>query len=213
MKSLVVLATLFLYSYAQAQHGPDKGILGGTVHYLNKQIFLDDPGGNKFDNYSVYEVSLNPYVGYRLSEHWIAGVQGGIFFHRFSSSGNSVNPTYRRNYVTYSAGLFARRYFRTDKPVQFFLEPGLSYTGYKYDSSNPQILAPYTTSYREGSALVSPGITWSVSKRFNLLARFGKLHYVSGRRREVFTTQDVAYNYLNLRLNSETLFIGAELKL
>lgn len=212
MKSAFLLVTLLCSTFLQAQDTPWKGIVGGALSYSNLQSRSKDNFGNTYSSSSNYQTSLSPYFAYRIKEQWVLGAKGNIDFNRNSGYNSFQQQEYDDTYITVGMGIFGRRYFTLEKPLQFFLESSLNYRLYKRNNGNPNVFFPSEESVREFNAAVAPGLAWGISKRFNLVARFGQLIYATGKHRVYggFST-DYPYHYLNLRLNSTTFFLGAEL--
>ncbi|MBK9018062.1 MAG: hypothetical protein IPM82_30700 [Saprospiraceae bacterium] len=214
MKStLLFFISICALSLTQAQDKSYKIIFGCTVNYLNSYLTHTDEQGIKTSNNSHHQVGLNPHIGLRLNDFWTVGLAFGMSHSRRSGYDDFFQEEFTNIYSSYNIGIFARRYFGTNKPVQFFLEPNLTFTAYEYNSTSKFILSAYVDSAKEFNCLIAPGISWAVSKRFNLIARFGKLGYVWGKSRNVLSSDYGEYSYLGLRLSTDSFFVGAELKL
>jgi|GEM_PF-4689778 len=215
MRPTLCFAFLFLLRFAQAQDAPPtKFIVGVTLNYVSSHTKAIDGDPNFPIHYNSNLASINPYFAYRLGSHWALGFQGSLEYLNFSYYIRSQSEDLYTSTSTYSVGLFDRYYVGTDNALQFFLESGAVYSRSESNSEDQFfIFSPYKSS-KEFTAYLSPGITWSVSKRINLIGRFGKLNYTKGNgtpRQALESSTN--YDYLNLQLNGKTLFLGAELKI
>lgn len=214
MKTAILLLGLLCGALLQAQPTPWKGIVGGAFGYSNWQSSSKNNLGITYTSNSTYQTSLNPYFAYRIKPLWAVGAKGSIYFNRNSGYNSFQMQEYSDSYITGSVGLFARRYFTLKKTLQLFVEPSLNYSLYNKNYDNANVFFPSKTSVKEFNATIAPGMAWGISKHFNLVARFGQLIYAKGNRHISggFTT-DYPYHYLNLRLNTATFLLGAELML
>ncbi len=216
MRPTLCLAFLFLHGFANAQEVHFKGILGTTVNYLNWQGKSKLPDGSTYDNYSAYQTTVNPYFGYSLNDHWLVGLQGKVSFQSTLYDFTFFDEEVKQTQSTFNGGLFVRYHVGgKDALLRFFLEPNLLYGGYStHSDGNINISAEPFKRAREFNAYLSTGFAWSVSRRINLVARFGKIGYTTGKgkRPDIFETE-AKYHYLDLQLDGRTLLIGAELKL
>lgn len=199
--------------HVQAQERPHKIILGCSVNYLNGYLKSRNGPGINPSNFSTHQVGLHPNIGFKLDEHWMIGLGGGLSYSR----GNGYDGFHQEEFTSissaYSIGIFGRRYFGTNKPVQFFLEPNIGYTEFNFNSNFPKFTSYFTGTKKESKCIIAPGISWSVSKLFNLIARFGTLGYIWGENTAKDASYHIDYSYLGLRFSTDSFFIGAELKL
>jgi hypothetical protein len=212
MKFTLFFATMFFYSMALAQDaGPGKFVMGGTFRFSNNSNSFREPVTNAIIESNTRLVNLNPYIGFWLDGNWMVGLQGNISDTKRTQFVPSVNDKVNNTQRQYGIGLFARRYLRAYNGFRVFLETGATYSKGTNKSSNPQVGFGNNVNSQETLAYLSPGIHWAVSKRFNLLARFGRLSFVSGKRKPLFSTDDVPYHYFNAQFNGQTFLLGAEL--
>lgn len=198
---------------AHAQHAGGKAVIGGTINHANHVTKIKDANTGESFKYQLRQTSLNPYIGFWLGEHWMMGTQGGINYVKRTQYFQSISEYVDYTGKEYSIGLFARKYFGSENPIRFFLESGVIYTSSSNKSSTDQITFGIIKSYKQTSVYLSPGVAWAITKRFNLLGRFGRLNYVSGKRQPYYNAAEMPYRYFDIRMNAATFFIGAEYRL
>ncbi len=98
------------------------------------------------------------------------------------------------------------------KPLRFFLEPGIRYSWDNLKAINVPLFTPPPVEVKELAIYASPGVIWSVSDHFRLLARLGYLRYVTGKRISELANSSAKISQFDMSMNPATLAIGAEVR-
>jgi hypothetical protein len=213
MRNTIFSFFMLLFGIATAQDAVKRVVLGGTFGmYNHSQSYLQD-GGERWHSTSN-TVSIVPYIALQANERWLFGLQGGVNLRHFNTT--VYDPTLRKTvnkYSSYSVGALARRSFMAGKPLRFFLEPGIRYAWFNRKQINvPPFGPPPIKEAKELSFYATPGISWSVSQHFRVLAKFGNLRYVTGKFKYDEFNEPESISQFDLQMNAETLTVGAEVR-
>lgn len=177
----------------------------------NSTSFLQFAEEQRYTTFNT--ISLVPYIGLEANERWMFGLQGGIYLRHSTDNNIAANPAKIVNKrSTYSVGALARRTFMEGKPLRFFLEPGIRYSWDQRETLNVPLFTPVPLEVKALAIYASPGVTWSVSDHFRLLARLGYLRYVTGKRISESPVSSVKISQFDMSMNPATLAIGAEVR-
>ncbi len=213
MRNTIFYFFMLLCGIATAQESTMRVVLGGNFSmYAHSQSYLQD-GGEQWHTTST-TVSIIPYIALQANERWLFGLQGGVNLRHFNTTILGAVPEKIVNkYNSYSVGALARRSFMEGKPLRFFLEPGIRYAWFNRNHINVPPFGPLPIKEaKELSFYATPGISWSVSKHFRVLAKFGNLRYVTGKFKYEESSEPENTSQFDLQMNAETLTVGAEVR-
>lgn len=161
MKQLLLALLLFasVLSYAQFIKG-DK-FIGGTFSITSRVST-----GSTSSNFSI-----NPSVGYLVSEKVAVGVQLGYSY--LESKNDNLTFDYKSS--AFSVGLLARRYFSISDKCLFSIN-GLVNFQRGTETNSPNSIETKTQNYQLGVS-IQPGFIFFPSPKWGLEARIGSLGY------------------------------------
>lgn len=207
MKSTLLFSALLIAASAFAQNDDYKLVIGGTLTHSHQSY---SASGQDVTSGST---NFSPYIGYWFSKGGMIGLQGNIALVKEEVFVSGIADKVVHDGHELGFGAFARKYFKLHEDFRMFLEGGALYLEGGNKSSNEQVAFGAAKSYQTFKAYLSPGFTWSITKRLNLVAMFGQLAYVNGKRSEFFNSNETPYHYFNFQLRGNGLRIGAELKI
>ncbi|MCC6726338.1 MAG: hypothetical protein IT258_17655 [Saprospiraceae bacterium] len=213
MRTVLFVVSLLFGIAAKAQEWQGRGVVGGSVGLIQYNSNITDSLAVPTSKHNNAQVSFSPHFGYRVNEKWLIGLRGGFVQDVYKTPYDKMGSSYEIEYRTYFASLFFRRYFKSFKKIIFFLEPALEY---KYQTNAYDFFFPgsdYKLSARQYSMMVAPGAIYSLSKRINLIARFGRLDAGFGTNWASYPGFENNSNFVGLDFNFETFNFGAEFKL
>ncbi len=162
---LFVLATLIFIQTTDAQIKKGSIFLGGNVGLSS---YKTTAAGNTIHQNSY---NFSPVIGKATRDNLITG----IFFNIGFQKNSNINPTATIKQQQYGVGAFVRKYKPLGKSdFLLFLqgELGFNYNHWKSESPSPAI---QTNKRYNVNAAVSPGISYTVSRRLQIEMGFNSV--------------------------------------
>ena len=159
LASLLFLFTFFSITIANAQIPKGAVWLGGTINYYE----------SKSEEFNSKQQTLNirPAIGYVVKENSVVGIQLNFSKSKYEPSNQDQN--------SYGADIFMRRYWEIVKRLYAFghFRAGYASTHDEVESTN------YSKDAKGWTVGVgaTPGIAFSINKKFQLEAGFNDLFY------------------------------------
>ena len=181
LKSILLLVVTFLLlvipsnSYSQIQKG---------TYSIGGNIFANYQSSNQSGiTFLSYNLSINPNIGYFISDKTMVGIGTGFTFSNFdqeSSNYKSTNSTY-----TYSLNLFYRKYwFEQQNKVGFFMQtsisPGIRHSNLQTNNntSDPNsVVNGVLADDFVGTISINPGIVYLINPHLSVETTYGNLIY------------------------------------
>jgi hypothetical protein len=213
MKSTLLFSAIFIAASTFAQSDAYKLVIGGTLAYSHQSYSTYNPIAADYQDVTSGRTTFSTYIGYRFFNEGMIGLQGSIGLVKEEVFFPGITDKIVHDGHEFGFGGFARKYFKLHEDFRLFLEGGALYLKGSNKSSNEQVAFGPAKSYHSFKAYLSPGFTWSITKRLNLVAMFGQVAYVKGKRVGLFETQETPFSYFDFRLRGNGLRLGAELKI
>ena len=195
MLLLVVALTTLSAGFAQEKKG--KFAEGDVIITGSLGVATTELG-----NVKTTTTSINPKVGYFVTENIAAGIQGGV-----GLSKGKMGDIDAVDAITYSAGLFGRYYISPKKQFSVFAELGVNYVATSNDFFKPEGSTTAAKMKQNGfGAAFGPGINYFIAKNFAIEAGLGVLAY-SNQKMDLMGAE-VKTNSFALRLDLSKVNFG-----
>jgi hypothetical protein len=190
--SALLFLTIPFLSHAQFQKG-DK-FIEGSFSFQNGSNSQSIGSKNESGSFSI-----NPAIGFLINEKVALG--GQIGYNSYSYKNSYTNPTYsyEQNRNSFSAGIFANRYFKISDKFLFSLKGLLSFSRGTETNTNTNVgggglnLSTTTDNYQL-AANASPNFLFFPSNKWAIEASIGSIGYNYSRN----LSNDGVSNYFNL---------------
>jgi hypothetical protein len=212
MKSALLFSTLLIAAAAFAQDDAHKLVVGGTFSYWHQTYNNSSPNTGNYQDVTSNRTTFSPYIGYRAFKDGMIGLQGSFGLVKETVLFNGIPGKVVHDGLEFGVGGFARKYFKLHEDFRLFLEGGVRYNKGSHKSDNQQVAFGPAKSYHNFVTYISPGLTWSITNRFNLVGMFGQMAYVKGRRVGLFETEETPFSFFEFQLRGNGFRLGAELK-
>ncbi|WP_343304539.1 outer membrane beta-barrel protein [Chitinophaga niabensis] len=169
MKKMIVVAVLGLIGtqFANAQVKKGNILLGGNVAVSTSSEKVDGVDGKETST----SFGISPKVGYAVSDKWVVGVFANTEFTTDKDRVGAVDVKTKNTSI--APGIFVRNYHNIgESKFAFFGEANVSYA-----FGQTKVEDTKTNKFNTIDANIVPGITYFVTKRFNVEGVFGGINF------------------------------------
>lgn len=163
MKLLLVLLGVLSISFANAQISKGSVWLGGTINYYTSK--------SEEVNSKQQNLNIRPAIGLVIKENTVVGIQLNLSKSKYEPSNSNQTSS------SYGADVFTRKYWEVVKRLYAFghFRAGYASTRGENKSTN------YSREAKGWTVAVgaTPGIAFSINKKFQLEAGFNDLFYMN----------------------------------
>jgi hypothetical protein len=162
MKQRIVLSLVFVCAFmvtTRAQISKGAVWVGGSIGYNESKL---EPTGSTGSPIKTSTVTINPAIGTVVKDNLVVGIN--LLYSHIKSENNG---TIESKTNAYGGGIFVRKYFPVISRLYIFGDANAAFTSSKTDNTlTPTIKTTSRSSI--GTVGITPGIAFSVSKRFML---------------------------------------------
>lgn len=173
MKKLLIVAALFVASFANAQKGTV--LVGGSINFSSTK--KDQVSGDSKMN----SFGLNPKVGYQFNDNWTVGGEFNVVTSKNESvSFNGFTNSKNENKINgFSAGAFVRYTRPLSETFSVFADLGAGFQSEKgTQTANDGFVTTRSTNKGDGMYVgVTPALFINFKKSFGLNFSIGGLGY------------------------------------
>lgn len=198
--TIFLIISLSLWAQVETNGPFNNWIVGSEFNvFTNNEV-----GGVISNDFKLKTTSFTiaPYIGKKLNANWLVGLQIGykktdevedfiIDLGLDPSTGftQTTVTAIEVNQKEFSFGTFARRYFRLTNKLQAFVHTSLGYSIQNQDD----FFIEDTKDWRF-SLGVSPGVSWNISKRINIISKFSSASFRFGKRKRAAYESEIIVN-------------------
>lgn len=167
-KVLMTAVALFAFGFANAQESTGEGFSKGNVFVSGSVGFGTESTGDEKMN----EFNFSPKGAYFVTDNIAVGLALGLS----STKTEDASPVEETN-TKFSAGVFGRYYFTPASKFSIFGQLGVNMNSYKDETKNTASGVTVSTEGNGFDVMLSPGVSYFLSKHFAMEASVGALGY------------------------------------